>query len=510
MKKVLLFFPTPFPYSRPYQGMPLALLAASRLLAHHGYDVRIVARHLFDDVEKEILAHAKDSICFGISAMTGFQIHDGLRLAQVVRERYPKLPIVWGGWHPSILPAETASNPNVDIVVRGFGDRTLYELVQALENGGDLGAIPGLAYRQGNRVVETPERLLGDLNDLPPVPYHLVDLDKCVWETELGRRTVTYISSYGCPHRCGFCVEPIVNKRRWKAFNAERVVEEWVYLVRKYNCDSVAVVDSNFFTDKRRAYDIATGLLKRNLKIKWGCANGRVPQMVKFEPEVWEALEKSGCSTILTGSESGSQEALDLINKDMNVEEIAKFTAMTEKYHIKVFFSFLVGLPWSKDAVENRRYVDSEYATTLGLIDQLLKISKRNRFMYYMFLPYPGAPLFDRALELGLTAPRSLEGWSNHLLSPDDGFNIVTKQKWMTPQQARLTAMLTQYIFGLLDPDTYEVLKNKVARGPKRMAFIVAYKIGEAMAKLRWRFKFFGFPVDYWVFTQIYKYAGIV
>jgi hypothetical protein len=80
----------------------------------------------------------------------------------------------------------------------------------------------------------------------------------------------------------------------------------------------------------------------------------------------------------------------------------------------------------------------------------------------------------------------------------------------MTPSQARLTAMLTQYIFGLLDPDTYEVLKNKVPPGPRRVAFIIAYKIGEAMARLRWRFKFFGFPVDYWVFTQIYKYAGIV
>lgn len=510
MKKVTLFFPTPFPYSRPYHGMPLSLLAISRLLVQNGYDVRIIARHLCDDVEKEVLTHAKDSVCFGVSAMTGFQLYDGLRLSSVVRKHFPKLPIVWGGWHPSILPNETACDPHVDVVVRGYGDRTFYELVQALENGGDLGRIPGLAYRQGDRVVQTPERPLEDLDGLPPTPYHLVDLEKCIWDTELGRRTLNHISSYGCPHRCGFCVEPIVNKRIWKAFSAERVVDEWAYLIKKYNGDSISVIDSNFFTDKRRAYDIATGLLKRNIKIKWGSANGRVPQMVKFEPEVWEALERSGCTTILTGSESGSQEALDLINKDMNVEEIAKFTEMADKYHIKVFFSFLVGLPWSKDATENRRYVDSEYAATLGLIDRLLKISKRNRFMYYTFLPYPGAPLYHRALQLGMSAPTSLEGWSKHLVSPDDGFNIATKRQWMTPRQARLSAMLTQYIFGLLDPVTYEVLKNKVPRGPKRVAFIIAYKIGEAMARLRWRFKFFGFPIDYWIFTQVYKYAGIV
>jgi radical SAM superfamily enzyme YgiQ (UPF0313 family) len=510
MNKVTLFFPTPFPYSRPYKGVPLSLLAASRILVRDGYDVRVIARHLFDDVEKEILAHAKDSVCLGISAMTGFQIHDGLAIARLVRQHYPKLPIVWGGWHPSILPEETARDPYVDIAVQGYGDRTLPEVVKALETGGDLGSIPGLTFRKGDKIVQTPTRLLEDLDDLPPIPYHLVDLDKCFWETELGRRTSTHISSYGCPHRCGFCVEPIVNRRRWKAFSAERVVDEWEFLVRKYQCDSVGVIDSNFFVDKRRAYDIATGLLKRNLKIKWGCANGRVPQLAKFEPEVWEALEKSGCSTILTGSESGSQDALDLINKDMNVDEIARFTELCHRYHIKVFFSFLVGLPWSADAEENRRYVANEYATTLSLIDSLLKITDRNRIMYYMFLPYPGAPLYDRAVELGLRPPSSLEGWSNHLLSPDDGFNIVTKQKWMTPGQARLTAMLTQYIFGLLDPDTYETLKTKVSPGFKRWLFTVAFKTGVAMAKLRWKFKFFAFPVDYWVFTQIYKYGKIV
>ncbi|MBI5393665.1 MAG: B12-binding domain-containing radical SAM protein [Verrucomicrobia bacterium] len=510
MKKVTLFFPTPFPYNRPYHGTPLALLAISRILAHEGYDVRIIARHLFADVEKEVLTHAKDSICVGISAMTGFQINDGLAISRLVRQHCPDVPIVWGGWHPSIRAEETTRDPNVDIVVRGYGDHAFPAVVKALESGGDLGAIPNLVYRKGDQIVQTPDAFLGNLEDLPPIPYHLVDLEKCMWETEMGRRTIAHISSYGCPHRCGFCVEPIVNRRRWKAFPAERVVDEWEYLARKHNCDSVAVIDSNFFVDKRRAYDIATGLLKRNLKIKWGSANGRVPQLVKFEPEIWEALEKSGCTTILTGSESGSQEALDMINKDMDVDEIGKFTELAAKYHIKVFFSFLVGLPWSANADENRRYVAKEYSSTLGLIGKLLKITNRNRFMYYMFLPYPGAPLYDRAVELGLRAPDSLEGWSNHLLSPNDGFNIVTKQKWITPTQARMTAMLTQYIFGLLDPDTYDTLKKTVSPGIKRLLFTIAYKIGEAMAKLRWRFQFFAFPIDYWVFTQIYKYGKIV
>ena len=235
-----------------------------------------------------------------------------------------------------------------------------------------------------------------------------------------------------------------------------------------------------------------------------------MPHLVKFEPEIWEALEKSGCTTILTGSESGSQEALDLIQKDMNVDQIAKFTELASKYHIKVFFSFLVGLPWSNDPKKNRKAVESEYDTTLSLIDSLLKISRMHRFMYYMFLPYPGAPLYHKAVQLGLKVPNSLDGWSNYLLSPNDGFDVVMKQKWMTPAQGRLTAMLTQYIFGLMDPDTYPVLKGRVTPGWKRTVFSIAYKIGYAMAMLRWKFKFFKFPIDYWVFTQVYKYGKLM
>jgi hypothetical protein len=193
----------------------------------------------------------------------------------------------------------------------------------------------------------------------------------------------------------------------------------------------------------------------------------------------------------------------------MDVDQIARFTELCTKYHIKVFFSFLVGLPWSNDAAKNQQAVAAEYSTTLSLIDKLLKISPRHRFMYYMFLPYPGAPLYDKAVNLGLKVPNSLEGWSNYLLSPDDGFNVVTKQKWMSPQQARLTAMLTQYIFGLMDSDTYDTLKKGITPGIKRAIFCIAFKIGLAMAKLRWKFKFFGFPIDYWVFTQIYKYGKL-
>lgn len=510
IKKVVLFFPSPFPYNRSWKGVPLSLLAISSVLDKEGYEIKIISRFLCDNPEKEILKEADNSICLGISAMTGFQLHDGLKIASLVKRRNPSLPIVWGGWHPSILPEQTVRNKYVDIVVKGQGDRTFPELVYALEEKKPLKDIRGIVFKKRGKVFSNPDRPLEDINDLPSYPYHLVDIEKCIGDTEYGKRTIPYISSYGCPHRCGFCVEQIVNKRGWVSLKAQRVVNDWAQLVKKYKADSIAVYDSNFFVDKKRVYDICRGLLKKKIEIKWGNANGRIPQLVKYEPKIWGVMEKSGCSMILTGAESGSQEALDFIEKDMNVEEIDKFTRLCKKYHIRILYSFLVGLPWSKDASENKRFIDQEYKSTFNLINSLLKISKRNRFTYYIFLPYPGAPLFNRAVDLGLKIPRSLRGWSTYLMSPEDAFKTVSRQKWITPKQARLTAMLTQYIFGLMDPDTYDVLKERVPKGVKRLFFIVAYKIGQDFVRLRWRFKFFDLPFDYWIFTFVYKYGSLV
>ncbi len=500
--------PAPFPYSRPWRGVPLALLAISRILDREGYEIKIISRFLSDRPEEEILREAKDSLCLGISAMVGFQIQDGLRLAGLVRKKYPDLPIVWGGWHASVLPEQTAKSSLVDAVVKGQGERTFTELVQALGKGQSLKGIAGLVCKDKGKVVVNPDRLPEDINNFPSLPYHLVDMEKCITGTEPGERGMLYSSSYGCPFRCGFCVEPIVCGQRWTGLRAEKVVDDWEYLAKKYKVNSIVLADSNFFVDEKRVYDICRGLLKKGLKLKWKHANGRIPQLVRYKPEVWEAMAKSGCRLINTGAESGSQAALDLIEKGMKVEEVEKFTHLCAKYDIKVQFSFLMGLPWSKNKTKNQKFIDQEYRATFSLINRLLKISDRNRFTYYIYLPYPGSSLFKRAVRLGLKTPASLAGWSRYLLSPDDAFRLVLRQKWISPQQARLVNMLSQYIFAVMDSDTLKLIKRMPSK-LKREVLIVIYKMARKVVEFRWQHKYFGFPLDFWFFILIRQHGKL-
>lgn len=504
-RKVTLFHPAPSPPVHPWRGAPLALLSASGFLDRQGYDIRIIADFLYHDLEEQVLEHCRDSVCLGISTFTGHQIFEGVRVARLVREKLPQLPIVWGGWHPSILPEQTVADPNVDIVVRGQGERTFTELVNALYHGRSLDGIQGLVWRENGTLRVNPPRALEDMNNFPSVPYHLVNVERCLVATDFGQRGLMYVSSYGCPHRCAFCVEPVLNKRRWSGLEPERVVSEWEYLVREYDLDSIIVYDNNFFVDKKRVHSICSELIRRNVRVRIVGASGRIPQLIKYEPEIWQVMRRAGLASILVGAESGVQETLDLLHKDMVVGDTLRLAKVCAKYDVQIVYSYLIGSPWSDDLEESQKRVDEEYRGTISQIDQLLKVSRQNIFMWFVYTPYPGSELFQRAVGLGFVPPSSLEGWSTVVLSPSTG----QQRGWISRGQVRRTSMISNYVWRLMDARTYEQVRARLHNKIAKLLYAAVYPIAAAVARLRWKLKFFGLPIDYWLFLKARERLGL-
>ncbi|MCG2711491.1 MAG: B12-binding domain-containing radical SAM protein [Candidatus Omnitrophica bacterium] len=507
-EKIVLFQGSASAFGKKIDLAPLALLAVASFLHKDGMQVKIIAPSLYNDYMKQAIKDCQGSICLGITAMTGTQIAEGLEIAKLVKDNYPHLPIVWGGWHPSILPESTIKDPLVDIVVCGQGERKFYEIVECLRAGlfNDLKNIPGVSYKSDSGIILNKQFSIEDMNNFPRVPYDIVDVEKCLNKTEYGNRTIQYISSYGCPCRCSFCIEPVVNQRRWVSLAAARVVDEWEYLYKKYKIDSIAVYDSNFFVNKKRVMDICDGLIKKNIKIKWGNANGRIPTLVKYEEDVWQLMKDAGLKMILTGSESGEQKVLDLINKDASMEDIYKFTALCDKYDIKVLFSYMSGIPWSGELKFNAGRVKQEVDSMLTQTDKLMKISKKNRFMVYAYTPLPGSSMYDMAKKHGFQEPRTLRGWSELTYSPEDIFKKgACRQKWISDKQFRLITMLEQYIFGMMDLDARDWLAQGINNKFFRIIFKMAFNAGYLMARIRLQFKFFALPVDYWLFVKLRK-----
>lgn len=507
-KKVVLFHGRASSFDKPIKVAPLALLHISSFLVKDGFEVKIITDALYDDYINEALRNCDGSLCLGVTAMTGSQITEGLKLSRLVREKYPSMPVIWGGWHPSIMASSTLEDSNVDVVVCGQGERKFYELVKCLgDNAWDnIGRIPGVSFKKNGRLCINNDSWLEDMNNFPCVDYSLIDVKKCLIKTEYGSRTLQYISSYGCPCRCSFCIEPIVNKRRWTGLKAQRVVEEWEYLYREHNIDSIAVYDSNFFVDKSRVYQICRGLINKGVKIKWGNANGRIPQLVKYERDIWELMSESGLSMILTGSESGEQEVLNLIDKDADLSDIYRFSELCKEYGIRVLFSYMSGLPWSNDPESNEKSVRREIKSILSQTQRLSKVTSRNRFMVYAYTPLPGSKMYQKALEYGFNEPKTLKEWSELVYSPEDIFQSAgCKQNWITPKQLRLITMLEQYVFGMMDLDARDWIARDINGGLNRFLFKIFFNLGYFLARLRLKFKFFAMPLDYWLFVKFRK-----
>lgn len=295
MKKIVLFRPKTSP-DYDYLGLPLSLLGLASLL-EKDYEIKIVDAPVDRDYLEKVMNSIEGALCLGISTMTGYQISEGLEVAKAVKEKHPDIPIIWGGFHPTIFPEQTIQSDYVDIVVRGWGITTFKELVDALANNKPLENIQGITFVQDGKIISTPDRPFEDINAFPRFPFHLIDdMNRYVANTEFASRSISYVSSYGCPFRCAFCAENKVSKRRWSGLKPERVVDDIEYLVKNYGINGIAFVDNNFFVDEERVRGICKLLIERNLNIKWGFAEGRAEQLVRYEEDTWELMIKSGCA----------------------------------------------------------------------------------------------------------------------------------------------------------------------------------------------------------------------
>jgi anaerobic magnesium-protoporphyrin IX monomethyl ester cyclase len=156
--KVVLFLP---PYSGGLIGPPLSLLSLAAPLRDAGFEAHIIDGALRSDylalIEKEI----QDCLCFGVSLLTGPMIAETIAVARHVKHLRPDLPVVFGGWHPSLLPAQTLREPYVDAVVLHQGELTLLETVQRLAAGKGLDLVGGCWFKPMDafikiRIVPTP------------------------------------------------------------------------------------------------------------------------------------------------------------------------------------------------------------------------------------------------------------------------------------------------------------------------------------------------------------------
>src|SRR5579862_6342616 len=140
-RKIVFFFPA---FSSSEATAPLGILAVATPLLRAGFEVRLIDSTITPNFKKRVIEELEDALCLAVSLVTGPMIRETAQIAREAKRLYPDLPVVLGGWHPSLLPDQTLAAPFVDVVVIGQGEEAFLEVVRRIEARESFEGIEGV------------------------------------------------------------------------------------------------------------------------------------------------------------------------------------------------------------------------------------------------------------------------------------------------------------------------------------------------------------------------------
>jgi len=366
----------------PQPPMGLALIAAG--LEREGYQVTVLDANALRLQPEDMALLVTDADVVGLTAMTP-TVSAAISIAHHLKRAKPDLTIVLGGAHATLLPEEAlAAAPEIDIIVRGEGEETIIELLRALEHKQPLDNVSGISYRGDGKAISTAARSTTiDLDSLPFLAYHLLPWRRYKPHPPHGRAFpfAAIITSRGCPYRCSYCSKPIFGNK-FRGQSPERVVEEVAYYQEKFGIKELAFYDDVFTLNKKRAYAIADEILKRELKICWTCET----RVNLVDKELLRHMKQAGCYAIAYGIESASPEILDILNKDITLEQVEEAVGITQEVGLQTIGYFMIGSP-------------GESPETISQTIQFAKRLKLDFAQFAVTTPFPGTELYNLYLK---------------------------------------------------------------------------------------------------------------
>ena len=407
--KVLLFNPRSA-NSKPRIPNSILQIAASIDGVH---EYIFVDGNLESDPQKKILNYFKEQKIdiFGCTVMPGPQLKQAIPISKKVKELYPHVKTIWGGYFPSNQPKSVLSSGYIDYIVNGPGDNTFPQLLNAIKTKSSVDAIKNLIFLKEGQIIKTAKEELLDLDKLTKLPYEKLNefypLQKYLGKTYLGKKTIAYHSSFGCPFTCSFCaVVPIYNAR-WKGKSAQGIYNDIKFLKEKYNGDAIEFHDNNFFVSEKRTVEFAK-LIKDEKMVWWGEA--RIDTMDKYKDESLALIREAGCKMIFFGAETGNDAVLKKMDKGgtQTGEQILKFAERLKKFDIIPEYSFVLGIP--SDTEEE---VDKQINEDIEFIKKVKAINPNTEIIIYTYSPVPteGSEMCNNVLASGFKFPETLEDW---------------------------------------------------------------------------------------------------
>lgn len=463
--------------------IPMSSLVLAAYIRERGYFPEILDLRIDDDFKK---IDFNQYLCVGIGSETGVALKSAISISKYIKEKYPKIPIIWGSYHASFLPKETLENYYVDCVVKGEGESALIDVLKDIEKDRIKGC-----YK---KIYEEKEFL--DMEKLPLAAYDIINIKKYSDAFE----GIGYESSRGCPHPCNYCYAHSFHKSRWRHKSTEKVLKECEYLINKYGVKKFRFLEDNFFVNKERALNIAKGFIKKNFNIFW-TATIRLDYLSNYSQEELKMLKKSGFWVAIVGAESGSQRILDYIEKGLTVKQIKIAIENCIKAGIMPQISFMAGFPTEKK---------EELLETLNLYDEIINLDKENIEVNSVFTlcPYPGTKIYNTLIkEYNHKTPKTLEEWSNWQ------FNNLKNVTWFNKSYKNYLhtmSMISRFKFFVhrIKFVNQEYIKKKFKLNfITKIFFDIFVGFYKLSAEIRWKKRAFNFAPEWWIYEKIRNFT---
>jgi anaerobic magnesium-protoporphyrin IX monomethyl ester cyclase len=467
---------------------PLSLLAVASGIEGK-YDYHLLDENVDGPADAPLARLIRDGgvRTVALTVMPGPQLVRAVAISKELKRRFPQVSIIWGGTFPTIHTDTVLAAPYVDTVVSGQGESTFAELLNVQETGGALEEVRGIAFRRGGLIVKNAPRPVAHPDTLPPLPYHRIDLGRYLAKTYLGRRTMGYHSSVGCPFTCGFCSVTAVYEGRWLAKNPHSVAKELLELQQGYGIDAVEFFDDNFFVSEERTRAFSRDLVGKGISW-WGDA--RIDTLMHFSDSTLSLMREGGCRMVYSGAESASEDTLRLMNKGgtQSPDLVLEFVRRIQTFDIIPELAFVFGAP-SPDVEES---IDRD----IRYIRKVKEINPKAEIIFYVYAPVllPGSLMFQEARKYGFEFPKTLEEW----VSPK-WQHLDLRKEPATPWLRRRHIVKIRNFERVMNACYPTVSDLKLTRAKKKFL--------RALGGWRYNLKFYTAPFEVrFVLSKLFKY----
>ena len=329
---------------------------------------------IYDDVAEQLLQTEPTAV--GLTAL-GCNFIAVVKIARRLKQRRPKTLILLGGPHPTVLESPIMNKfADFDVLVRGEAEETIVPLLDALDSGRELSAIPGISYRDGSRVCHSPvDAGVMDVDQLSMAAFHVYPIK------ELGMRSMRVEAGRGCPFHCTFCSTATFFGRKYRVKAAQKLVGELKSINSTYNIADFSLQHDLFTVNRRKVLEFCEEV--RPCGFSWKCS----ARIDCVDSELLREMARSGCRDIYFGVETGSSSLQELVKKRLDISLLGPTLTNAKEVGINVTTSFITGFPDE---------TLSDLEATLDCLDRCQRISPATTgLQLHLLTPEPGTALYE-------------------------------------------------------------------------------------------------------------------